>query len=52
MAKLFWLRVLIVLSITACLVSDSMALVHTSVGARRPHGKVQVILRHVYPLVR
>jgi len=51
MVKLFWLCVLIVLSITAFLVSDSMAILQFPIGARR-HGKVQVILKHVYPLVR
>ena len=55
MAKLFWLRVLIVLSITACLVSDSMAMFSTHKGGYQRgkiREKVLVILRHVYPVVR
>jgi len=40
MVKLFWLCVLIVLSITAFLVSDSMAILQFPIGARR-HGKLQ-----------
>jgi len=51
MAKLFWLRVLILLCIIAYLPSDSMAIGSIHIGGKTP-GKVSDILRHVYPVVR
>ena len=51
MSKLFWLRILILLSVTACLVSDTIALGHIHLGGKN-HGKVSDILRHIYSVVR